>query len=232
MKKELLLLAVLSVFLLSAVYVIAAPPGGPTVTATNLGEYLMGTPGGVNVEAGNITQADLEVNQSTTRWAGLVGNVTGDIVLGDDSYNIMYSWGGEGRYVYAADANSISWVDVTAAATGGEVTTQFTFLSDTPAQDNYSNTFNSTGTVTSDVLGSGSIATVSRATTFANDGSDQWYTYALYDSGGSETVFAGEVSVDGTAFNGNVHDYQMLIPEDGTGADSAVTAWYLWVELV
>mgnify|MGYP006288876469 CR=1 FL=1 len=222
MKKLGYILVLLSSLVLCLGVASAAAPGGAEVTTTSdLGEYV--TPyESVDVEAGNITFAELQSDMSTARWAGLIGNATGNIVLGDDRNETMYNWGGDAIAVYAStgapDWNSLAISDC--------ATLNLAWLND-QAVDNCTNTFDAQIDMDSNLFeGLGATA---QAQSQDDGGADNWYTYLYTD--GAEDVFAGEVNLAGTAYNGDTVDFQMLLPEDGTNQDTAVETYNLWVEL-
>jgi hypothetical protein len=223
MKKVALLLIAMAAMILSLSVVFAATPGEAEVTGeTDLGEFVYAAADqNVSVEAGNIISADLDSNVSTYRWSGLLGNVSGNIVLGDSSNQVLYSWVASGRVVYATTAGSVNWGSVV-AEDGTNVDAFFDGAGDS---DNFTNTFNETGALDSGILTG--IAAAPRATT---NGGTGWYTYALYDT--ANVIFAGNVVPAGdTSYSGSSVQYQMIIPEDGTAGDTGTTAYNLWVEL-
>ena len=225
MKRGLLATIVTLSLLISVAYVQAAEPSGATVlSSTDRGELPAASPGNINVEAGNISIISIDTNASTYRWAGVLGNVSGNIVLGDASSNQMFTWTGEGRLIYASTAGSIAWASL-ADAVVGDMPAYLT----SGASDNYTQTF----TGASENIGSGIFSTISSdyAMTNNNVATPTWKTYSLKD-GGSNLVWAGLVSAAGTSYAGDTTDFQMIIPEDGTAGNLATTSYNLWVELV
>ncbi len=223
--KKIAIFAILMITMLStmALAIAAAPGAGDVVTDTDKGAYVYtATDSNVSVVAGNITNLDLKTNMSTYRWAGLYGNVSGNIILGDGSNNQLFQWTAKGRAVYASTAASVTWASVV-AEDGSHVAT---FYNGTSDSDNYANTF--TG---SEALDSGIVTGVTAPTATTLGGTSGWKTYALYD--GSHVVFAGNVNATGaTAYDGSsTINYQMIVPEDGTANDATATSYNMWVEL-
>lgn len=220
-------LAILTIVVLSLLFTMAlasaAVPGEADVSGeVDRGEFQFdATDMNTTVEAGNIRYVDLDTNMSTYRWAGILGNVTGNIVLGDVADDVLFTWTAKGRVVYASEAASITWASL-AIEDGSHVAAYYNGGSDS---DNYTNTFVGTGTVDSGIY---TLNNAPMATTLGGTG---WYTYALYD--GSNVVFAGNVRDAGdTAYDGVTDvNYQMIVPEDGTGGDTTATEYNLWVEL-
>lgn len=209
-------------------------PGRATFTETDEGQYAVTAGDTLQATGGNIFTADIDSNVSTVRWAGITGNVSGNLVLGDVNNNSLYVWSGtESLYVYATEnTQTIDWAGGLSAAASGSVTTQFTWLATSASvNDDYLDTFTTTtGTLSSNIFGS--IATVPNM--FSEDGagaSATWETMALEDSG-NQVVFAGTV-VDAGAQNYKdvASQFQMIIPELGGQGNEGATDWDLWIEL-
>lgn len=222
-KAGILLLTVITAMLVIG-FAYAAEPGGATVTDSDLGEFAAPAAGSANVEAGNITAANLDTNQSTFRWVGLLGNVSGNIVLGDAGSNTLFTWVASGNLVYAS-AGTPDW-SLLNDGDEAEIVAIDTWLTGSAA-DNYTNTF----TEASEPIGS-NLFTISSDFAYTTNatGDNVWKTYSLED--GANTVYAGQVIEDGNSFDNSTADYQMIIPEDGTSGNTAATAYNLWVELV
>ena len=224
MKQKLQALLLLFTVALCAVFVAATEPGEADITnEADLGEYLYVSADSATLESGNITYADLNSDMTTYRWAGLLGNVSGDIVLGDGDENKLYSWTGAGRMVYASEAASITWTSLVDAAVG-DMPAYITGGADV---DRYANTF--TGGV--EPIGSGIFPISSDHTlTFNSTGIAVWKTYSLKE--GVNLVWAGLVSENGNSYHNNTIDYQMILPENGSDGDAAIQTYNLWIELV
>lgn len=222
----LLILGIVGV-LLSAGSVFAADPGGAAVSdLLDLGEMPTVSYSNVSVEAGNITQANLDTNVSTFRWAAVLGNVTGNIILGDDDNNHLYIWTALGYVVYASEAATPTWGG-TEGATQVEVVTAYTHLATDADADSYNNTFTNSGILPTNIL---TITGGNYASTYDETGVEFWNTYSLYD--GTNVIFAAEVDEDKESYKNTVVDYQMIVPEDGSNEDTDVTTYNLWVELI
>jgi hypothetical protein len=215
-----------SISILFAASVLAAVPNGAQISGVvDNGRFPVPPAGSINLTAGNITRVTLEANMSTFRWVGLYGNASGTFQLGDSSGNALFSWGdAKGRVVYLCRANP-TWASL-ADASVFNVTSSFSFL-DGGVADNYTNTF----TGAAENIGSGIFSLTSDfATTVSSGGVTTWKTYSITD--GTNIIFTGRVSEDGIAYNGETADYQMLIPEDGTGGNEAATEWKIFLELI
>jgi hypothetical protein len=215
----------LSISILFAAFALAAVPNGAQISGVaDKGRFPVPPAGSINLTAGNVTRITIEANMSTFRWVGLYGNASGTFQLGDSSGNALHSWGNaKGRVVYLSKANP-SWSTL-ADANIAAVTANFTFIGGSAA-DNYTNTF----VGTAENIGSGIFSLTSDYATTLSTGATTWKTYTITD--GTNIIFTGRVSEDGTAYNGDTADYQMIIPEDGTGGDETATEWKIFLELV
>ncbi len=222
----LVLVAMFALVLGSTLVAAQAVPGGADVASeVDRGAFTVPAPGSATVQSGNITLIEIESNASTYRWAGLIGNVSGNIVLGDSNNYQMYTWTGEGRMVYASTAGAITW-SALEDETGPDVISSLAYLG--LGADNYSATFNQAA----ENIGSGIFSTLTSdfAYTRNSAGVGTWKTYSLTDT--TNFVWAGRVIEAGDSYAGDTVDFQMIIPEDGTGGDAVSTTYNLWVELV
>ncbi len=226
MKNIKTLIAVFAMLVLSIGVASAVDPSGATVKSSHdYGEYPSASAGNVDVEAGNITFVDLEANMSTYKWVGLFGNVSGNIELGDSDSNIMFTWTADGRVVYASEANSITWSSLAALS---DLSLIPAYLK-TGVSDNFTTTFAHNDDALDTGIFSG-LGNTYYADSKDSSGADVWRTFAYGD--GSHVVYAGEVQSGGDSYRGIAADFQMIIPEDGTNADTTATTYYLWAELI
>lgn len=208
----------------------ADPQVADVITDTDQGRYDfsdIAADTDIDVTSGNVKFTELESNQSTVHWAALYGNVTGNIVLGDSSENVLYDWATEGRLVYASESAAPTWaalVDASQANVVGELP----YLGRSTG-DNYTNTFNWTTAENISSLLFQSI-TSDYAMTYNSTKAHTWKTYSLWDT--TNLVFAARVSPDGDSYVGSAVDFQMLLPEDGEEQDETATTYNLWVELI
>lgn len=215
---------VLALMILSAAIAYAATPNGAQIYSTSdMGRFPTPGPDDVDLQAGNITRINLVSNMSTIRWTGLFGNASGSLKLGDSGGIVMYSWTALGNLVYLSE-DTPAWATL-ADASEADVGAVYTFIASSAA-DNYTNTFSNAP----EDIGSNLFTISSDYATSMSNSTTVWKTYSLTD--GANIVFAGKVSSGGQAYNGDYVDYQMLIPEDGTGGDETTTNWMLFIELI
>lgn len=223
MKKIMTIILTIFVGILLVGMVFAAPSEADISGVSDLGTYTMTSADTASVLAGHVHTADVDSNMSTSRWAGLLGSVTGNIILGDGSNNELFSWAGSaGNLVYASTAAAPVWASIADAAVG-QMPALLTGGSDS---DNYTSTF----VGGSESIGSNLYSVSSDYATTLSSAASVWKTYSLWDT--TDLIWAGKVVEDGTSYSGSTVDYQMILPEDGTAGDTAATAYNLWVELV
>lgn len=231
MKKIAILMVLAMVLSMGAAF--AAAPGDATATGVvDQGSYAQVDGSTANVSGGNIYQSDVSATVSTARWAGIYGDVSGTIVLGDDTGNtatdIMYTWAGAtGLVVYAVDG-AVDWTSVS-PATNATVTAQYTYLADAVApNDNFAVTFAASHDLNSNLfesLGNPAVQT-------DDDSGAFWWTMALQDNA-AKTVWAAEV-VDGghlTYDGATSAEFQMILPDSSEAEDTTPTTYDMWLEL-
>jgi hypothetical protein len=224
--RGLLILLAMSVFLVGSALAAAFPSGATISGVTNMGRLPVNTTNAVPMYAGNITRVTLDTSMSTFRWAGLFGNASGTIKLGDSSSFVMFNWAALANMVYASTtAGTVDW-NTMADAVRADMTAEFPFVNSGGSSDGYNTTF--TGSPES--IGSNIFTLSSDYAPTLNVTAANWKTYSLKD-GANKVVLAGKVMQKSQAYNGNTVDFQMIIPENGI-ENEAATNWNLWVELI
>jgi len=203
--------------------------------------------GGYNVTGGYIYNVTLDVSEQTYRWAAFWGNLTGKIVLKDSSGNdfVAVHWTinnvQPGSIIYATPNQNP--VDPTNLAKVNQ-----TFLNLADQAFGYDPTV--TDSITNTYKYFGNFQSPSRDTSIPTNmtwlnvtGGGTWKNYILrfdstWPSGthpGDEIyfVFAVEVLENQKAFNSQLADYELLIPENEEAGDGegVPTTYYFWVEL-
>lgn len=203
------------------------PSGAEIVAQSDQGQMADIVAETVDLEAGNILNADLNTNQSTLRWAGLYGNASGTLKLADSSEFTMYTWLALGRVVYASAVGAPAWENFADAAKA-DVVGIYDWLEPDSLSDSYDNTFDNVAEPFDSELFEGE--TSDYALTYDDTGTPTWKTYSFWDT--TNIIFAGLVDPQGTSYTGQLVDYQMIIPEDGTNQNDAATPWTLFMELI
>jgi hypothetical protein len=239
--------------------VIAVEPFGATVNPLTSERAPQDSAQGVDAIAGNVTQLDLFGYTVTQSWQGYFGNVTGIITLEDNEGNVMYNWSeaspqGE---IYASTNGSVNWnyiqcLNFTSDGDYGDDTgnaggtsksgTNLTILEamfniDFDDVDGVDETF--------DLFGSGhdrfftnnlefTEGECRNTRIFSSGGTeidDQFEEVLLYEPTTQSVVFTGLLNEDVQGFDDNLHDFEMLVLEDGHGTDTQTDTYYFWVEL-
>lgn len=193
------------------------------------------TAGSTEVRGGYISSMDLSATPQTCNWAGYFGEVTGTLTLDDATGDRMYSWAAAdiGGEVYASTASSITWSGIVAEAVA-DVDGALGYMDDTMS-DSVTNTFTDTSNSAAIDVGTVQIGLGTTAATYMFvDGatqSDNFEEVILHD--GTNIVWTAIISpnADGYETTGTeTHDYQMIVPEDGSG-NTVATTYYFYVEL-
>ena len=190
--------------------------------------------GSIDTTAGTIYAYNVSTQEKTYRWVGLWGNVTGSIRLQTASATFYY-WP-----LSTVTAGSILYA--TTDATGVDPTyfylTNNTYLNQADAAYGYSTSV--LDSITNTYTGSGNFQSPSMDNPVVTNTTtvDAWTNYFIRKVSGNiattdDIVWAVSIDPQQTAFNGELADYELLIPEneeveDGEGT---VTTYYLWIEL-
>jgi hypothetical protein len=224
--RGLLILLAMSVLLMGTALAAAYPSGATISGTTNMGRLPVNTTNAVPLYAGNITRVLLDTSMSTFRWAGLFGNASGTIKLGDNTAAVMFNWAALANMVYASTtAGTVDWATLQDAVRA-DMTTPFPWINAGGDSDGYNTTF----TGGSESIGSNIFTLSSDYAPTLNSTAAFWKTYSLKDDN-DKVVFAGKVVQKSQAYNGQTVDFQMIIPENGI-ENEAVANWNLWVELI
>jgi hypothetical protein len=254
------MITMLIIFSIKAAFAYPSSPDSITIgqsgyfNMTNLGYEIY-------AEAGNVTALELYNIRSTLFWQGYYGNVTGRIVLDDAMNNTFYAWelarpSGE---LYATNSSGVVWWDNLSCVnfTADTETNHKINLSTLVAQynqnttvqilqnltmDSFNYTFNMTFESILEVggnkIGDADVdtehcpmlytfvdeawqtASYKELLTFDNDSSLVFVTFLEDNLNGFE------------AGTDDLHDFQIMVPEDGTpGQEDTYTSYYFYVEL-
>lgn len=199
--------------------------------------------------AGNITWLDITGISQTRAWQGFYGNVTGWITLDDANNYTFYNWSAaEPRgYVYATlvSHGDPSWLDVVCfnhATNASVFDASYNISQD--AYDNVTNTYNVTladaGQTVYIVNNSFNNCPATYIWRDDNYQTSDFVNYLMWDkTGGTDGWVFGTIienkdvsnKTDKTCYNGEFCDFQLLVAEDSHGTDTAVTPYYIWVDI-
>ncbi len=196
-----------------------------SATVIKEGDYAIGTTSSDITEGGDVTALNLDGNDSTQKWAGYYGNVTGNLVLGFSNTSIMFAWSWSqadgGEVCVSTDAN-FGWATIS-TATNSSLNTVWDFGA---ASDNATATYT---TFENFEIAGTALSDVETATDLQS-----WETGVLDDgSSAAENDFAFCVKIDttgsATALDGSTADYQLMVPTTDTAA--ATETYYFFLEL-
>lgn len=234
-KLSLLVIIVLSVFLTSAVY--AEVFGADSIQIIGSSRAVSGAAASDNALAGNVTEMNITGNSITRSWQGYYGNVTGSLLLADSSGNVMYNWSvaSPRGQVYSSTTNGgITWSSLRCYDFVGDDVDALNTVYGMQARDddNINNTFQYTNH-REFYVGSIDIAagTCPSTRVYGASGSQNANEFeeAITTDGGN-VVWTSLLNEDLNGFDSKTHDFEMLVPENGHGADTATTPYYFYVE--
>ena len=236
----LLIVGVLAVSLYAAIT--HAVPEGPSLSKLSNSTKATTAAAAHTAQKGTINYVELAAIQQNNRWKAYAGNVTGSLVLQDsDGYNI-YDWTLSTSLtgnIYASRSNSVNWSGNlscfnSTSMIAEEATLQFTPLSADSINSTFSSTNHSLFTV--NLIPLFNCSTVytfeSNARQTANQANNSFQEIIVQDSFLSPIyttrVYQDHINYKG---NGNISDFQMILPDYGNLSNSATVTYYFYVEL-
>lgn len=255
-----LAVAFLFLILFEGGFVEAVRPSGATTNPIS-NETAPTDPAGSHAAvAGNVTELNIEGFSVTQSWQGYYGNVTGTIQLADGSDSVMYNWSlasPEGE-IYASTNDSISWTNIQcfnftavgdySSDSGQRGNTSFygtnitqlesSFNIDPTDVDGVNETFTLSGVGTHNEFYTNNLQFTEgecmSTRVFSNAGSgedDKFEEVLMYDPDTRSIVFASLLNENELGFDNALHDFEMLVLEDGHGTDLDTTTYYFYLEL-
>lgn len=198
-------------------------------------------PDSTEAEAGNITELTLDAIGPTRFWQGYYGEITGEIVLEDGNGNTLYNWSDtepQGQ-VFASIGSTITWTDVTCIDGSGDITpaqqeTLYDMASDDA--DGITETFIYSNHP-SFYIGENLMTGCNTTWTHVNSETqtERFPMVLLEDDTNDEAIFATFIEnrddgnhTDPIGFDGVSHDFQFMVPENGTFNNAVTTTYYFW----
>lgn len=231
-----------------AAYVWAVPTAPDTITHIK-DERVSTTPAfNTRALAGNVTLMNMDARTITRYWQGYYGNITGTIVLGDANNYTMYQWAmaspqGE---IYAVHnlTHTINWTNL-GCVSNDTLRHEETWLAMNESgadEDNINYTF---GRYDHPQFYVGPLSfTNCRSTSVNGTGDGNFFSEILLQDNGTDNavsdndsvvIYTAIITQDTQGFDGSNHDFQMLVTEPGSGAESwpfgTITNYYFYVEL-
>lgn len=182
------------------------------------------TAGAVTAQGGNVTSANITVSSITNKWSAFYGQLTAEERLSDSTGNNFYKW------TVSNPTASGSWVYAVPGGQGaptslGAVNNPGTFLGSgfQTGADKASATFNTTQTLDG--------VSTSAADTFSSGSPSTSFTSGLANytaASGNSPVYIAEVQQDATGFDGNGHDFQLLV---GVGESTSTKSFDFYAKI-
>jgi hypothetical protein len=230
-----------------ATMVLAAPVGPDRLNVVSSSSRLTSASGkSIPALAGNVSELSINNTVITTGWQGYYGNVTGTIVLDDALNNTMYSWSladPRGEIFATRDTDGVNWgtgniVCADLTEIGAEETALNFNSGGVQSNDGFGETFAFTTHPAFSASGNSFAANACNFTvsTYVNDGPGvrSFNETLLYSTSDTSLVYAALIfpgGSDGFKTDATAYDFQMLVAEDGHGADVSPTNYYFYVEL-
>jgi len=192
------------VILLVALATSAYAQQGAETDEIKTGQLTETSAGNSTAQGGNVTMINLTTTQSTSRWQGYYGNVTGSLSLGFGS-SIFYDFSSTSTSVFASRNASFDFT-LLEAATPAEIDTRWSYAS---GADMAVNIF----TNTTDILGV-------TAPSVELEPTDSNFNTTILKHGTNESklsfAFGVNVQEPGVAcFDGTTCEYELMVPADG-----------------
>jgi hypothetical protein len=226
----------LAIFAMAVTVLVHADPSAPssaTVVQSSGRDLSELSPQAVDAQGGNVTEININALTVTTSWQGYYGDVTGTVILQDANNNTFYNWSltsYSGR-VFATRSSTITWSAVNCTNATARATEE-TYLGQTSADsDSVTNTYNLT-THPSFQVGSVDINADSCFSTFGYvDNASQSTNFAMVLlQSGANIIYTTLTNQSTNGFNGEEHDFQLLVGENEKSGNQGVTTYYFWTE--
>jgi len=203
-------------------------------------------PANTSAEAGNVTELDLTAISTTKAWQGYYGEITGTITLENANGNVFYNWTSnepKGE-IYASINNTITWSNIQCFEWSGtpdlETVESWYGIEDDDA-DGINETFTDNTNLAFSVGTHNISANTCPATNAYQSGSgavDGNFENVLLTDG-TTIIFTTIIennepdnATDIVGFDGNTHDFQMLVAENGHDSyEDTTTTYYFWAEI-
>lgn len=230
--------ALTAFLLLSAIAL--ADPAAPTALSA-IGSSSRDLGGGsqtVGAQGGNVTEINIAALTVTKSWQGYYGEISGEITLDDGRNMTFYNWSMtrvEGE-VYATRNSTITWTSVV-CANSTHVALEEAYLGQTAVDgDSVSNTFNRQAhpsfELAARTFNADSCNTTNAFVQNASQSAD--FTQVLLhqnDSVQGNVIYMTIINDTTLGFDGETHDFQLLVGENERAGSIGATNYYFWVEL-
>jgi len=199
----------------------------------------------INISGGRILSLNMSSTTQNERWKAFVGHIIGKYTLDDSGGSTIFDWTfttTTGRVYATRNATSVAWGSINCSNIT-HLINEDTLLQHSNPDDNITRTFNATYNNVTNTTDSGGhnafyaadtyipATTCPTLNTFVNNNTQdaEFEEIALYD--GVTMVYATIMEDDGTGYNGQSYDFQMIVPENGNTSFQGATAYYVYVQL-
>jgi len=231
-------------------------PSGAGVSFINSSRYqgMNASNSNSSAYAGNITEILIDGTSTTQSWQGYYGNVSGGLTLQDSTSNVFYNWSSASPNgeVFASVNSSIVWTNIQcfnftangsyaddsaqkgATSLYGMNVTQLNALYnisnlDVDSVNGTFNQFNHAAFFVNSL--SFSINECPSVKILNGTGVGVFEEVLLYSPDNRQVVFTSIIQQNTIGFDDRTHDFQMLVLEDGHGADTSTTQYFFYLEI-
>jgi hypothetical protein len=187
-----------------------------------------------NAQGGNVTELNIAALTITKSWQGYYGNISGIVALQDGKNNTFYNWtmaNFKGR-VFASRSNTVQWSTVNCTNATNE-TDEMTYLNQAPTDsDSVLNTFNKT-TNPGFLVGSRAILPNTCFSTngyVSNNSQSVDFPMLLLSDLPGNTIYTTVTNQSTIGFDGQQHDFELLVGANSKVGGPGVTQYYFWTE--
>lgn len=219
------LIAIMMAIIMAAAALGAGIEGATTTAGTPVTRQFISS-GTIGAQGGNATTLSASTETQTLAWQGFYGEVFGNVTLADSTGDILYRWNATGLNgtAFASRDSNINFANITAV---NDCSVDQT-ITGTNGSDSVNRTFRPSNN-TAFNIGSTTIATGTACTTYTyvnNATQTTSFEEVILTSTGSNTIYITRLEPDATGFDGNTHDFQMIVP-----ANDTTLTYYFYVEL-
>ncbi|MFA5108580.1 MAG: hypothetical protein WC492_03565 [Candidatus Micrarchaeia archaeon] len=232
--KKFVAFLVFAMFSLCVGFIYSLPVGGTSVTAgtpVTLGTISAGT---ASAWGGNITQVNLTINSTTLHWQGFYGSTTASLRLAagnDSNLSTLKVWNVSTLVgqIYVSRSSNVDFTKLNSTSAAlTDVDNAFSFLNgaNDAAASTGSDSSNPAFTVGQYQMYANRYPLI---TTLDNSSGHSWkqvITRHASTSSATDFVFVGILNNSGIAFNGDSANFQVIVPENSAGDDSATTYYF------
>lgn len=220
-------IAVLAIVLALCLQGAMAAPDGAQITAGpgTTKPFLAVTQ--VDAQGGNSTNLSATTETQTVAWQGFFGEVTGNITLESANGDLFYRWENiTSGTVFSSRDNAVDFSSI-AAQNDCTIDEDLTGTDSDRVSNAFTASSNSELTVGTTTIAANSACATN---TFINDApqSTDFEELILTDDGGTTSIYATFVENDLTGFDGNTHDFQMMVPEF---RNETTSTYFFYVEI-